>query len=166
MNKIILSLLFLYGTTGFAETPSLSKVRLLYQEAATNEKSCKELVNLLKSYNEKNDPLLLGYKASGTMMMAKYVFNPFTKLSYFKKGKEMLQKAIDADNKNVELRLLRFDIQTHVPLFLGYQDSIETDKTFLLNSISQLTDRALKKFIISHLKKSKYLNDSEKKKIE
>jgi hypothetical protein len=165
MKKIILSLLILYSTAGIAGAPSLSAVRLLYQQAATKEKYCKELITLLSPYNEKNNPLLMGYKAGGTMMMAKYVFNPISKFSYFKKGKKMLEMAIDANENNVELRFLRFTFQTNVPSFLDYRDKIETDKIFILNSISQLTYTALKNLIISHLKNSDYLTNTEKKRL-
>ncbi|MDP4283450.1 MAG: hypothetical protein Q8891_03430 [Bacteroidota bacterium] len=165
MKKIILSLLFLYNVTCMAEVPDIGKLRLLYRDAAQNEQTCRELKNILLNNKEKPDPLLLGYKASATMMMAGYVFNPLTKLSYFKKGRGMLQRAIHADEKNVELRFLRFNIQTHIPFFLGYHSNIETDKIFLLNEIPQLADFSLKNWIISDLKKSDYLTDIEKKKI-
>ncbi|MEP6596944.1 MAG: hypothetical protein ABJA71_13410 [Ginsengibacter sp.] len=40
----------------------------------------------------------------------------------------MLDKAMDADAENVELKFLRFTIQTNVPAFLGYSDSINKNK--------------------------------------
>ena len=41
------------------------------------------------------------------MMMAKHVFNPFSKLSYFKKGKQMLENAIETDGQNLELEIFK-----------------------------------------------------------
>lgn len=159
----------LYGnlkyTLSDAAIPLISEVRSLYQKAATDENSCNELIKILSPYNEENNPLYLGYKASGTMMMAKHAFNPFTKLSYFNRGKRMLEKAIEADEKNIELRFLRFAAQTHIPSFLGYHDRIATDKVFLLKSLPLLTDKALKEIVVSYLKKSDYLSDNEKQNI-
>lgn len=84
------------------------------------------------------------------MMMAKHVVNPFAKLSYFKKGKNMLEKAIEADSENVELRFLRYAAQTNAPSFLGYDDHIAGDKKFLLQTGDSI-DKTLKNFISSQL---------------
>jgi hypothetical protein len=162
---ILIGLLF-YFSACFAEVPSINFVRALYQKSPVEENSCKELIRVLASCNERNNPLLLGYKASGTMMMAKHVFNPFTKLSYFKKGKSMLEKAIEVDEENVELRFLRFSAQTNIPSFLGYKEDIQKDKKFLLQSLPKITDPILKTLIVSYLKKTDYLSDSEKNNIK
>jgi len=155
-----------FGTSCFAETPSINMVRTLFQKAPTEENSCKELIRVLGSYNEKNNPLFSGYKACGTMMMAKYVFNPFSKLSYFKKGKNLLEKAILADATNIELRFLRFSVQTNIPSFLGYDDDIENDKKFLILSLSAVKDQTLKAMIISYFKKCGCLTNNENNKIK
>lgn len=167
MKKTILAGLLLYSTMAFAgKTPSINIIRTIYQKALTEEKSCKRLIQLLLPYDENNHPLLLGYRASGTMMMAKHTFNPLSKLSYFKKGKQMLEKAIAADRNNIELRFLRFAVQTKIPPFLGYYNSIETDKKFLLQSLPELTDISLKRMIALYFENSNYLTNNEKQKIK
>ncbi|HET7117290.1 MAG TPA: hypothetical protein VFI29_12405 [Hanamia sp.] len=163
MKKLIFIVLLFCGFTAFSSVPvDMSKVRSLYKEAVKSEDSCKELVAISSGPNEKNNPLMLGYKGSGTMLMAKHVFNPFTKMSYFKKGKQMLEKAIELDENNIELRFLRFNAQTNMPSFLGYNSSIENDKKFLLNRFSQITEGRLKEFVLEGLKNSKYLTENEK----
>lgn len=142
-------------------TVDIVSVRILFQRAAPDEAACKQLIHLLGPYDEKK-PLLLGYKGSGTMMMAKHVFSPFLKLSYFKKGKHMLESAINADNKNFELRYLRFIAQTNMPSFLGYNNDIEKDKEFIINYYSHIKDAELKEFVLPSLNKSKYLTTDEK----
>jgi hypothetical protein len=52
---------------------------------------------------------------------------------------------------NAELRFLRLGIQNNAPSFLGYNDSIEPDKIFLINAEATLTDPELKKLILSYL---------------
>jgi hypothetical protein len=96
------------------------------------------------------------------MIMAKYVISPINKLSKFKNGKNLLEKCIETDNKNVEIRFLRFTIQCNAPLFLGYYSSLKSDKIFLLNSIPKVKDLQLKNIIISFLKSSSYLTSAEK----
>ena len=143
-------------------SPTLNDVRVMYHEASTNNDICRELVTILKPYTEKSDPVLYGYRASATMMMAKYVFNPFSKISYFRRGRDMLQKAVNADSQNMELRFLRFAVQTNLPFFLGYKDHIDRDKTFILKGLSKLEDPVLKTNIGTFMKASDYVSESEK----
>ena len=88
------------------------------------------------------------------MIMAKHVFNPFSKLSYFNKGKLILEKAIQAEGKNVELRFLRYSIQTNVPAFLGYKSNLKNDYNFLKQAIPGIKDSVLKKIITSYLQQN------------
>lgn len=155
MIRFVLSLLMFLSVSALANEPSLSEIRVKFHNSTTNEKECKDLIALLSPYNEKNNPLLFGYRGGATMIMAKYVFNPFSKLSYFKKGRDMIEKAIQKDKNNVELRFLRYTIQTNVPSFLGYNDHIKSDRLFLSASISSIKDSSLKKIIISYLNQSK-----------
>ncbi len=155
MKKLVLlSALVFYAFTCFAQTPSIEKVRSLYERAAKNEEACVKLLSLLKPYKARKKPLLYGYKASAVMMMAEHVWNPFSKLSYFNRGKEMLEKAIKADIRNAELRLLRLIAQSNTPSFLGYDDYINEDKKFLRQALTRLNNLNLKSYIIFHLKSS------------
>jgi hypothetical protein len=166
MKPLLLMILFFLSVSLYARVPSINEVRMLYEKAATNEKTCKQLIDLLEPYNEKNNPLLFGYKAVATMLMAKHVFFPFTKLSYFNKGKKMLGKSVEADEKNVELRFLRFTIQTHVPFFLGYTDDIKNDKIFILKFYQGITDPSLKNFMLPVLQKSDHITVNEKRRLK
>ncbi|HEY5367973.1 MAG TPA: hypothetical protein VIJ75_03195 [Hanamia sp.] len=166
-NVMLLGLLFLIkisnGAPANKNVPSINEVRNLYENSLKNEDDCKKLIDILEPHKE--DPLFLGYIGCATMMMAKHVFSPFSKMSYFKKGKVMLENAIKADDKNFELRFLRFTAQTNMPSFLGYHDNIETDKKFILNSFSQLNDVSLEQYVLPTLKKSKDLTTTEKVKL-
>jgi hypothetical protein len=146
----------------FTNAPSRSEVRKLYKEAATEETSCRKLIILLSSYNEHNNTVLAGYKACATMMMANHLLNPVNKLSNFKEGKQQLELIIQKDNQNPELRFLRFSIQTNIPSFLNYNESIEADKSFILQSLSRVNDEDLKHFMVSFLKDSDYMTTREK----
>jgi hypothetical protein len=163
MKKLFfLGLLFCLLASLRSAFMDINVIRSLYQKAVTNEQYCKQLIEATAAYNENNNPLMLGYKASGTMIMAKHVFNPFTKMSYFKKGKDMLEKAIESDKNNIELRFLRFAAQTNMPSFLGYNKSIQNDKKFLLTSFSQIKDIRLKELLLPVLHESKYVTAEEK----
>lgn len=161
INKLWL-LFFMIGLSAVAQKPSLEEVRSLYQRAESGEEAAEDLLELLEEVGEE-EPVLLAYKASGTMLMAKHVFSPFSKLSYFKKGKELLQKAVDAAPDNVEIRFLRFAIQDSTPGFLGYKDRLEEDKEFLLRELPNVDDPALKQLVLPFLLNSEYLTEEEKR---
>ncbi|MEO9022063.1 MAG: hypothetical protein ABI237_00210 [Ginsengibacter sp.] len=146
------------------EIPSIDEIRSLYQKSMASKIACKKLIDLLEPY--KKDPLYLGYSGCATMVMAKHAFSPFSKLSYFKKGKRMLEKAIDSDHNNFELRFLRFTDQTNMPSFLGYNDSIKKDRTFILHSFLQIKDVRLEAYVLPSLKESKDLSSLEKEKLK
>jgi hypothetical protein len=135
--------------------PSIGFVRTKFHNATSSEKICKDLIKLLEPYSEKNKPLFLGYKGGATMLMAKHVINPISKFSYFKKGRNMLENAIKADNSNVELRFLRYTIQNNVPSFLGYNGQLAKDELFLKQSVGNVRDAELKKIITYYLKQKK-----------
>lgn len=148
--KIFIALL-LISTSSYANLPSQAEVRSVFQQAAKEEKSCRGLIKMLEVYNEKNSPVLAGYKACATMMLAKYVFNPFTKLSHFSKGKSLLEKCIAADKQNIELRFLRYTVQRKAPFFLNYNSAIKQDRSILTQAVPQLKDLKLKNMITAFL---------------
>ena len=152
MRLIACFLILLSDLNYTAKDPSLSSIRLKFHNSTSSEKVCKDLIKQLEPYNEKNNPLLLGYKGGATMLMATHVVNPFSKLSYFKNGRISLEKAIQADKNNVELRFLRYTVQTNIPSFLGYSSNLEKDRVFLRESVNGVKDNDLKKIITSYLK--------------
>ncbi len=153
MKNSLCFLLFFCSTTAFANVPVIKEVRIMLHNATSNEQACTKMIGLLEPFNETNNPLLFGYRGGATMLMAKHAFNPFSKLSYFKKGKLMLESAIKADHTNVELRFLRYTIQTNVPGFLNYKSDKNLDRTFISQSLPKLKDQELKKIIIEFLLK-------------
>jgi hypothetical protein len=133
--------------------PDIVQVRNMYARAPSTENNCKALMELLNPINEKQHPLLGGYKGCATMIMAKHAFNPFTKLSHFNKGKKILEQAIASDTANVELRYLRFTVQTNAPAFLGYNGKLTADRAFLQRNLPQVKDASLSVMISTALKK-------------
>ena len=100
-----------------------------------------------------------GYYAVSNMMLAKKYANPFVKLKYFNAGRELLDKAISKDSTNVELRFLRFAVQTEVPSLLFYFGEKEEDKRMLDNYISysndNLADRIWKYYNLKNISPDK-----------
>src|SRR5690554_183061 len=164
MKRILSIGLFFYCMVSPAQNLMMEEIRSLYQQAAVEKTACEQLIASLDMDVETN-PLLFGYKGSATMMMAQHVANPFSKLSHFHKGKNMLEEAINADQENMELRFLRFAAQTNAPAMLGYRGEIEEDKKVILGRLPISNDRELKKLVIEYLLNSDYLSLTEKEKL-
>lgn len=147
------------------DTKTIATLRKLYAEAPVKKDSFDQMKSVLDK-NTENTPLLNGYRGCALMIEANYLLNPVSKLNYFNKGKNILEKAIESSKENVELRYLRLTIQAECPSILGYSDELKGDKAFLLKKISSLSDISLKKNIISFLKESDLLTTAEKKKLD
>ena len=116
----------------------------LLKKANESEENC------IKFYDVMNDRRLEsataeGYFALATMMLAKTHKNPFTKLSYFNRGKYILETTIKSNPDNVELRFLRYAVQAKVPAILFYFNNQEADKEildgYLFNYSGDLAER-------------------------
>ncbi len=164
--RIIIFFFILLFSAAHADDIPLNTIREQYKSAATNEGACKNMISISEKYSVAENSTLVAYNACATMMMANYVYNPFSKLSYFNEGKKLLEQCITVDSANIEIRYLRFTIQTKAPSFLGYNSSIEKDKLFLRREISNVKDLQLKQMIISFLKSSEHLTLIEKQNLK
>ena len=160
----ILIFLFIISMPAYSGDLKLAEVRTLFGKSATDEASCVKLLSLLEKLPRENSTLI-AYKAVATMMMAKFVFNPYSKLSKFNEGKRMLDQSVGSDNNNIETRFLRFVVQTNSPQFLGYNTDISNDKKFIFNLIDKVMDAELKDMIIEHMITSVFISHEEKLKL-
>lgn len=92
--------------------------------------SLEQTEKYLEELKNEEDETLQGYFAAMFFMKSKYVKFPLTKLKYFKKGKLLLDELISNNQNNIEIRYIRFLLQSEMPDFLGYNNNIEED--FLL----------------------------------
>lgn len=164
--KILLWINLFVCSSLLAANHSLPEIRQLYKQSAVDEYSCNTLIRTLQEYTEQNNPLLAGYKACGTMMMANYVWSPIEKLSTFDEGKNLLEKCIQQESNNVELRFLRYTIQNNAPFFLGYHQALKQDKAFLLQAVPTLKDKNLQSLIVDYLRNNTQLSPSEKQQLK
>lgn len=166
MKIISIFILFMFATSVYATEPEIEKVKTLFQTAARDKIAAEQLLNLLAPVNESSAPLLIGYKGAAEMMQAKYAFNPLNKLKRFNAGKQLIEKAVKKAPENVEIRFIRFAIQTNLPAFLNYNDDIQKDKQYLLSNVKTIKDKTLKHNIVKYLSASRYCSAEEKKGLE
>ena len=102
----------------------------LLERANSNDDYCIEFYDIMADHRMESSTAE-GYFAISTMMLAKTGKNLFTKLSYFNKGKKILEATIESDPNNAELRFLRYTVQDQAPSILLYFNDMETDKEIL-----------------------------------
>lgn len=145
MKLLLLFLLTIQSPNHIAE---LANLRLAFDKAVLSEKESK---NFLATVNAKTSAIHRGYHAAVTMMMAKHVFSPYKKLALFNNGKAILDETILANPNEIELRFIRYMIQTNSPAFLNYNKELNSDKKLMEQQLPSLTDTDLKKRIEAYL---------------
>ncbi len=117
------------------------ELRTLLVAAATDEATANLLLQKTTQTTQQN-AIVLGYHAAVTMTMAKHCYLPTSKLSYFKKGKVMLEAAIRKSPSSAELKFIRLAIQCNIPSMLGYAQNISADKNELIQYLKSNTASA------------------------
>ncbi len=116
---------------------SIVEIRNLYGRGVEDEQAARKLLDLVND-NELNDPLILGYRGGAEALMAKHAWNPYTKLEYLDKSMKTLQRAIDLEPGNTEVRFIRFSIQFFIPRFLGLSKNLKEDAHVIALNFNQL----------------------------
>ncbi|WP_093364067.1 hypothetical protein [Sphingobacterium wenxiniae] len=154
---MVLQFAFIASVVG--QTLPIAEIRKDFKVGHKDEETCKKHLEALEKHAD--SPIERGYEAAYHMFMAKHTGNPFKKMSYFKNGRNMLEKEIKSAPNNVELRYIRLCIQYYIPSYLGYKDNIEEDKDFLVDNLYKLNDKNTKELIFNYLKGAKMYNDEE-----
>ena len=110
-----------------AAAPDLKKIREDYIASISNSEKANALCAQLQAIKNP-DALILAYLGSAQAIKAKHAWNPVNKMSYLNQGFNTINKAVNKDPNQLEVRFLRFSLQFYVPSFLGYSKNIDTDK--------------------------------------
>jgi len=87
-------------------------------------------------------------------MRSKYAFKPFSKLSWFDKGRSLIEQAVQKDPCCIEVRFLRLCVQSHAPSLLDYKGDIEADRQWICTKWAAAPDadlqQKLKKYMLRY----------------
>lgn len=151
----------LTGLMSFVLEPSLLELRKLYYSASESKQAAIAFLQVVE--DQKSDsPVAQAYHAMAYMMQAKYAFNPYLKMSHFNKGKAMLEEAVERAPSAIEIRFLRYCVQTNAPFFLNYSSDISSDKAAILKGWKTIQDADLKSRIKEYMLASDDCNEHEK----
>ncbi len=172
MKKIVLAsaFLFAFAVSAAGQDFSQNTLRESYYAASQNGEAARAFYDKLAAADT-SAPLLLGYKGMAGFMVCYHALNPYHKLKYFLEGKTALNRAIAQAPENVELRFLRFTVQTNAPKFLGYYRDILADKSMLLAALADpsatvVLDADLRRRVLAYLGESPYCSRQERAQIE
>ncbi len=115
------------------QNSAVDEVRNTFPEIKSNE----QVNYFIKQFENNKTVTAKSYTAVMYFMKSKLVKFPLTKYSYFKKGKKQLDGLIDNNKNNVEIRYLRFLLQSEMPKFLGYCKNLEADYLVIIKNIEQ-----------------------------
>jgi hypothetical protein len=136
----MIQILFISLFTSLAE-PDLIQLRKLYYNASSSKKATNQFYNKMIHTDVKTNAVLLAYQGMAYMLRAKYAINPYNKLSHFNKGKGVLEAAVSKAPQNIEIRFMRFSVQTNAPFFLGYTGQTDQDKALILQGWEKTSGR-------------------------
>jgi len=132
VTRFLALLLFLCSTSQiFAQEIQCQKLFI----AAQNEPAKQEFYNYCANLQNRNNTQQ-AYFGVATAMYAELVSNPADKLSYFSRGKDLLEKAIANDYWNEELRFLRYSVQDKAPWMLQYHDKLAEDSYYIYQGLA------------------------------
>ncbi len=155
-------LFFALFVSGFLNAQDLNEIRQQYPISVESAEITSKLNGELSDITKSSKPELQVYKGAVLTLMAKFVKSKKEKKQYFKDGVALIENAINASPKNIELRYIRLSVQENSPRFLGYQENIEADKLFILENYASISSKEVKSVLHDFILKSKNFSETEK----
>lgn len=129
----------------------IRELRNTFRKVAEGHAPVAALTTCVDRTSYEKAAVLSGYRGMCHLLAAREYLNPISKWNCFRKGSNILDKAIAADSANPEIRMLRLSVQLHAPRFIGYHSNIEEDKHVIIESLYTLSDEDLKARIINFM---------------
>lgn len=154
MRFLIFLMFFNFGSTN----KGLDAVRKDFP----NINSLEQVEQSLKILETNGDVTSKGYYAAMLFMKSKYVIFPLTKFKYFKKGKLLLDDLVFNNQNNIEIRYIRFLLQSEMPSFLGYNKNLEEDYLVIIKGVESYNlSNNFKNKMLNNMLVSKNISDQK-----
>ncbi len=157
--KVIIPILFFL----FFRNPDLSEVRKMYVDASKSKVSADAFLAKVKSIPDADaDKKLVAYKGCAIALQGKFASKIKEKKKFLTKGALLVDGAIKAEPKDVELRMIRLSIQETLPLIItSYRKNIKEDKDFILANYKSL-EPEMEAFVKNFIQQSESFSSDEK----
>ncbi len=131
MRQHIVTFGFLFTCFIANAQTSINEIRAEFYHIETE----KQLDLFIEKTKKCSNPEAIAYLASSLMWKAEYAFFPTKKLSFFKKGKKLLEDLINKYPTMIEARYIRALLKSQSPEFLGYRQGFHTDLDFVKKNL-------------------------------
>jgi len=128
--KFVFFLIFVLGfqlVRAQLSSKEIANLKVDLVKAVEDSKLTDSLSNKLNKLQNKNG-LITAYAGTLEALKAKHAWNPYNKIKYVKLSLKTMQKAIDLDKENMEIRFMRFSIEHFTPGFLGFSKDLTLDR--------------------------------------
>ena len=95
-----------------------------------------ESFNDLMNDFENPSPKIKAYRAVSEALLARVLWNPFSKLAQVRKYQSDMESAVALDPADIEIRFLRIAIEYNLPPFLGMSEHVDEDLDFIMANLS------------------------------
>lgn len=160
MRCSLLLLLFVLFAANKTES-NLSVIRASFLIANEQKTALERLKSLTQN---QSTPLVKAYYGASKAIEAKYLYNPYRKLESLKSGLKIINQAADQDATELEIRYVRFAVESNIPGFISFTSHVESDKNMLIKNLN--SKHGHYQTIKSYLMKSNKVSESDKKKIQ
>lgn len=150
MKYILLLLLFVNHSNAQSDFKDLRKVFILSTDSYLK---CTQL-NEMTIDKVTISPIYHSYNIVSKILQSKHLRNPVKKIKVFKENTKRLDSLLVFHPNILEIRFLRYSIQSNAPKILGYTNFVNDDYDFIMQNILN-ADEELKKFILPVMSKLK-----------
>ncbi len=150
----IIMFLFLTITHYDNDDVLIKDIRASFKICDQSKENAEEFYSKTKKALQNKKNIYKGYHGAALALKASYCWNPISKVSYFNKGKKMVDDAIQKDIDDIELRMIRLSIQSNAPKIAGYYKNIAEDKEFIEKNIDKVTQKDLESYIRGYMEYS------------
>src|SRR5690606_27517314 len=117
------------------------------------EKQQDVITYMQKAYTKKT--VYQAYKGEALILEYKNTTLKKVRKQLFVNGSELIDKSVNKEPENIEIRLIRLSIQENIPKALKYNSNIQEDVTFISENLNHIKDSELKSYVQRYVKQSK-----------
>jgi hypothetical protein len=159
--KLIAFVLLSFGLSLY---PNIQDLRDAYF-VANSESGSKAFLEITDKVDPE-DPVHMAYRGASLAMSAGFSNGIMDRLERFSDGKELLEKAVELQPTNPEIRFVRYCIQANVPAIVFYSDNLDEDYEIIVDHVRTTNrDAAFWKKALKAMKDSEKTKDSRQDQI-
>src|SRR6476620_9046053 len=118
----------------FRQEYNMKELRETLRVASDSKENSTKLFEKIGNYSGE-DAVLISYKAAAHAIKAKYATNPLKKLKFIKASARIFEEAVQRNDKDLEIRFVRYAVETKTPAKIKLSKHVEEDKNILLQAI-------------------------------